>query len=83
MMCNEEVLWAKDEVAYNVFRAKYAKDEMESPAMFCQRVASICDESIRDRVECLLANVLSSSAEELCTLQDARMKSMRQVVTVT
>lgn len=56
MMCNEEVLWAKDEVAYNVFRAKYAKDDMESPAMFCQRVASICDESIRDRVECLLAN---------------------------
>lgn len=56
MMCNEEVLWAKDEVAYNVFRAKYAKDDMESPAMFCQRVAGICDESIRDRVECLLAN---------------------------
>lgn len=56
MMCNEEVLWAKDEVAYNVFRAKYAKDEMESPAMFCQRVAGICDESIRDKVECLLAN---------------------------
>lgn len=56
MMRNEEVLWAKDEVAYNVFRAKYAKDDMESPAMFCQRVASICDESIRDRVECLLAN---------------------------
>lgn len=56
MMCNEEVLWAKDEVAYNVFRAKYAKDDMESPAMFCQRVASICDESIRDRVECLLAS---------------------------
>lgn len=56
MMCNEEVLWAKDEVAYNVFRAKYAKDEMESPAMFCQRVASICDESIRDKVECLLAS---------------------------
>lgn len=56
MMCNEEVLWAKDEVAYNVFRAKYAKDDMESPAMFCQRVASICDDSIRDRVECLLAN---------------------------
>lgn len=56
MMCNEEVLWAKDEVAYNVFRAKYAKDDMESPAMFCQRVASICDDSIRDKVECLLAN---------------------------
>nr|DAG63333.1 MAG TPA: hypothetical protein [Caudoviricetes sp.] len=55
-MCNEEVTWAKDEVAYNVFRAKYAKDDMESPAVFCQRVASICDESIRDRVECLLAN---------------------------
>ena len=56
MMCNEEVLWAKDEVAYNVFRAKYAKDDMESPAMFCQRVAGICDESIRDKVECLLAS---------------------------
>lgn len=56
MMCNEEVLWAKDEVAYNVFRAKYAKDDMESPAMFCQRVASICDESIRDKVESLLAS---------------------------
>lgn len=56
MMCNEEVLWAKDEVAYNVFRAKYAKDDMESPAVFCQRVASICDESIRDKVECLLAS---------------------------
>ena len=55
MMCNEEVLWAKDEVAYNVFRAKYAKDDMESPAMFCHRVASICDESIRDKVESLLA----------------------------
>ena len=54
MMCNEEVLWAKDEVAYNVFRAKYAKDDMESPAMFCHRVASICDESIRDKVESLL-----------------------------
>lgn len=56
MMCNEEVLWAKDEVAYNVFRAKYAKDDMESPTVFCQRVASICDESIRDKVECLLAS---------------------------
>lgn len=56
MMCNEEVLWAKDEVAYNVFRAKYAKDDMESPAVFCQRVASICDESIRDKVESLLAS---------------------------
>ena len=56
MMNNEEVLWAKDEVAYNVFRAKYAKDDMESPAMFCQRVASICDESIRDKVESLLAS---------------------------
>lgn len=56
MMCNEEVLWAKDEVAYNVFRAKYAKDEMESPAMFCQRVAGICDESIRNEVESLLAS---------------------------
>ena len=50
------MLWAKDEVAYNVFRAKYAKDEMESPAMFCQRVAGICDESIRDEVESLLAS---------------------------
>lgn len=56
MICNEEVLWAKDEVAYNVFRAKYAKDDMESPAMFCQRVASICDESIRSRIESLLAS---------------------------
>ena len=56
MMCNEEVLWAKDEVAYSVFRAKYAKDDMESPAMFCHRVASICDESIRDKVESLLAS---------------------------
>ena len=56
MTCNEEVLWAKDEVAYNVFRAKYAKDDMESPAMFCHRVASICDESIRDKVESLLAS---------------------------
>ena len=56
MMCNEEVLWAKDEVAYNVFRAKYAKDDMESPAAFCHRVASICDESIRDKVEHLLAS---------------------------
>lgn len=56
MMCNEEVFWAKDEVAYNVFRAKYAKDDMESPAVFCQRVAGICDESIRDKVECLLAS---------------------------
>lgn len=56
MMCNEEVLWANDEVAYNVFRAKYAKDDFESPAMFCQRVASICDESIRNRIESLLAS---------------------------
>lgn len=56
MMCNEEVTWAKDEVAYNVFRAKYAKDDMESPAVFCQRVASICDDSIRDEVESLLAS---------------------------
>ena len=56
MMNNEEVLWAKDEVAYNVFRAKYAKDDMESPAMFCHRVASICDDSIRDKVESLLAS---------------------------
>ena len=56
MMHNEEVLWAKDEVAYNVFRAKYAKDDMESPAMFCHRVASICDDSIRDKVESLLAS---------------------------
>jgi ribonucleotide reductase alpha subunit len=56
MMCNEEVTWAKDEVAYNVFRAKYAKDDIESPAAFCHRVASICDESVRDKVERMLAS---------------------------
>ncbi len=47
-------LWAIDEVAYNIFRAKYAKDDTETPAEFCHRVASICKEEIRDRVEDLL-----------------------------
>lgn len=49
-------LWATDEVAYNVFRAKYAKDDKETPAEFCHRVASICSEDIRDRVEDLLSS---------------------------
>lgn len=49
-------LWATDEVAYNIFRAKYAKDDKETPTEFCHRVASICSEDIRDRVENLLAS---------------------------
>lgn len=47
--------WENDDVAYNVFRAKYAKDDKETPREFCHRVASICSEDIRDRVEGLLA----------------------------
>lgn len=55
MIYDGEVSWANDEVAYSVFRAKYAKDDKESPAEFCQRVASICNESIREEVEGMLA----------------------------
>lgn len=55
MIYDGEVSWANDEVAYNVFRAKYAKDENETPDEFCQRVASICNESIREDVEGMLA----------------------------
>lgn len=55
MIYDGEVSWANDEVAYSVFRAKYAKDENETPAEFCQRVASICNESIREDVEDMLA----------------------------
>lgn len=55
MIYDGEVSWANDEVAYSVFRAKYAKDDKESPAEFCQRVASICNESIREDVEDMLA----------------------------
>lgn len=55
MIYDGEVSWANDEVAYSVFRAKYAKDDKESPAEFCRRVASICDESIRYKVEDMLA----------------------------
>lgn len=55
MIYDGEVSWANDEVAYSVFRAKYAKDDKESPAEFCRRVASICDESIRYEVEDMLA----------------------------
>lgn len=51
-----KVSWADDEVAYNVFRSKYAKDSTETPAEFCKRVASICDKSIRDKVENMLAS---------------------------
>lgn len=51
-----KVSWADDEVAYNVFRSKYAKDDAETPAKFCKRVASICEESIRDKVENMLAS---------------------------
>ena len=51
-----KVSWADDEVAYNVFRSKYAKDDAETPAEFCKRVASICDETIRDKVENMLAS---------------------------
>ena len=51
-----KVSWADDEVAYNVFRSKYAKDDAETPAEFCKRVASICEESIRDKVENMLAS---------------------------
>lgn len=51
-----KVSWADDEVAYNVFRSKYAKDDTETPAEFCKRVASICEESIRDEVENMLAS---------------------------
>lgn len=51
-----KVSWADDEIAYNVFRSKYAKDDNETPAEFCERVASICDESIREKVESMLAS---------------------------
>ena len=51
-----KVSWADDEIAYNVFRSKYAKDDAETPAEFCKRVASICDETIRDKVENMLAS---------------------------
>lgn len=56
MIHDSEVSWANDEVAYNVFRSKYAKDDTETPAEFCERVASICDESIREDVERMLAS---------------------------
>jgi ribonucleoside-diphosphate reductase alpha chain len=56
MIHDSEVSWANDEVAYNVFRSKYAKDGTETPAEFCERVASICDESIREKVEHMLAS---------------------------
>ena len=56
MIHDSEVSWANDEVAYNVFRSKYAKDGAETPAEFCERVASICDESIREKVEHMLAS---------------------------
>ena len=56
MIHDSEVSWANDEVAYNVFRSKYAKDDTETPAEFCKRVASICEESIRDKVESMLAS---------------------------
>ena len=56
MIHDSEVSWANDEVAYNVFRSKYAKDDAETPAEFCKRVASICEESIRDKVENMLAS---------------------------
>lgn len=51
----ESTSWENDEVAYNVFRAKYAKDDKETPRQFCKRVASICNEDIRGTVEGLLA----------------------------
>lgn len=56
MIHDSEVSWANDEIAYNVFRSKYAKDDTETPAEFCERVASICDESIREKVESMLAS---------------------------
>ena len=56
MIHDSEVSWANDEVAYNVFRSKYAKDDTETPAEFCERVASICDERIREKVESMLAS---------------------------
>ncbi|HAU88398.1 MAG TPA: ribonucleoside-diphosphate reductase, adenosylcobalamin-dependent, partial [Lachnospiraceae bacterium] len=52
----ETTSWENDEVAYNVFRAKYAKDDKETPRQFCKRVASICNEDIRGTVEGLLAS---------------------------
>lgn len=40
----DEITWAKEEVPYNIFKAKYAKDEHETPEEFCSRVASIIPE---------------------------------------
>lgn len=46
-----KVTWEDDEVSYSIFKAKYAKDDNETPEEFCKRAASICeDKEVRDAI---------------------------------
>lgn len=40
-----KVTWANDNVSYNIFKAKYAANDSETPEQFCKRVASIVTNS--------------------------------------
>lgn len=40
-----KVAWANDNVSYNIFKAKYAANDSETPEQFCKRVASIVTNS--------------------------------------
>lgn len=51
-----KVAWKDREVSMGIFRAKYAKDENETPEEFCYRVASIVRPSIRDFIYNYLAD---------------------------
>lgn len=52
----KKVDWKDREVSMGIFRAKYAKDEHETPEEFCYRVSSIVRPSLRDFVYNYLAD---------------------------
>lgn len=51
----KRVDWKDRDVSMGIFRAKYAKDENETPEEFCERVASIVRPELRDWVANSLA----------------------------
>lgn len=48
--------WEDRTVSMGIFKAKYAKDDKETPEQFCERVASIVRPSLRDWVKESLAD---------------------------
>lgn len=52
----KNVEWKNRKVSMGIFKAKYAKDEFETPEEFCERVSSIVRPCIRDFIRDWLAD---------------------------